>query len=64
MISTKTKMTLHKIPVRVAATYACKTWILIKTGETAIGPSERWILRSIFGAVQDKGQWKRRENFI
>jgi hypothetical protein len=31
--------------------------------ERTLGPFERKILRNIFGAVQDKGQWRRRYNF-
>jgi hypothetical protein len=31
--------------------------------ETALRLFERNNLRSIFGAVQDKGQWRRRHNF-
>jgi hypothetical protein len=36
--------------------------IVIKANERALGLFERKILRSIFGAVQDKGQWRRRYN--
>jgi hypothetical protein len=45
------------------ATYASDTWTLTKADERALGLFERKILRSIFGSVQDKGQWKRRHNF-
>jgi hypothetical protein len=37
--------------------------ILIKADERTLGLFERKILRSIFGAVRDKGQWRRRYNF-
>jgi hypothetical protein len=39
------------------------TWTLTKADERALGLFERKILRSIFGAVQNKEQWRRRYNF-
>jgi hypothetical protein len=61
-ISRKTKMILYKVLIRPVATYASETWTLSKADERALGLFERKILRSIFGAVQDKGQWRRRCN--
>jgi hypothetical protein len=63
MISRRTKMTLYNVLVRPVATYASETWTLTKADERALGLFERKILGSIFGAVQDKGQWRRRYNF-
>jgi hypothetical protein len=54
---------LYKVLVRPVATYASETWTLTKSDEKALGLFERKILRSIFGVVQDKGQWRRRYNF-
>jgi hypothetical protein len=45
------------------AIYASETWTLTKTDERALGLFERKVLRCIFGAVQDKGQWIRTYNF-
>jgi hypothetical protein len=45
-------MTLCKVVVRPVATYASETWTLTMAD---VGLFERKILRSIFGAVQDKG---------
>jgi hypothetical protein len=45
------------------ATYASETWTLTKAYERALGLFERKIPRRIFGAVQDKEQWRRRYNF-
>jgi hypothetical protein len=42
------------------AKYAFETWTLTEADERALGLFERTILRSIFGAVQDKGQWRRK----
>jgi hypothetical protein len=56
-------MTLYKVLVRPVATYASETWTLPKTEERALGMFERRNLRSIFGALQDKGQWRRRRSF-
>jgi hypothetical protein len=58
-------VTLYKVVVRPVTTYASEIWTLTKAKaeERALGLFERKILRSIFGAVQDKGQWRRRYNF-
>jgi hypothetical protein len=55
-------MALYKVIVRPVATYASETWTLTKAGERALGLFERKILGSIFGAVRDEGQWRRRYN--
>jgi hypothetical protein len=52
-------ITLYKVLVRPGATYASKTWTLTKADERAIGLFERKILKSVFGALQDKGQCRR-----
>jgi hypothetical protein len=63
MISRKTKMTLYNVLVKPVATYAFKTWTITKVDERALRLFEIKILRSVFGAVRDKGQWRRRYNF-
>jgi hypothetical protein len=56
-------MTLYKVLLRPIATYASETWTLTLADERALDLFEGNILRGIFGAVQDKGQWRRRYNF-
>jgi hypothetical protein len=55
LILRKTKMTSYNIVVRPVATYASETWTLKKADENALGLFDRKILRSISGAVLDKG---------
>jgi hypothetical protein len=52
-------MTLYKIFLRPVAAYTSETWILTDAHERALGLFERRILRSTFGAAQDKRQWRR-----
>jgi hypothetical protein len=54
---------LYNVLVRPVATYASETWTLTKADDRALGLFGRKILRSVFGTVQDKGQWRRRYNF-
>jgi hypothetical protein len=63
LISRKAKMALYKVVVRPVTTYASETWTVTKAVERPLGLFEIKILTSIFGAVQDKGQWRRRYNF-
>jgi hypothetical protein len=42
--------------------YASETWTLTKTEERSICSFERRILRCIFGAVLENGEWRRRYN--
>jgi hypothetical protein len=63
LISSKTKMILYKVFVRPIATHASEIWTLTRADERALGLFERKILGNISGAVQDKGQWRRRYNF-
>ena len=62
IISRKTKMLLYKVLIRPVVTYASETWVLTKEDENALSRFERKILRSIFGAINDRGQWRRRYN--
>ena len=41
---------------------ASETWVLTKEDENALSRFERKILRSIFGAINDRGLWRRRYN--
>jgi hypothetical protein len=42
--------------------YASETWTLSETEEQSLYSFERRILRYIFGAVQENGEWRRRYN--
>jgi hypothetical protein len=42
---------------------SAETWTLLKADERAIGLFKRKFLMSFLGAVQEKGQWRRRYNF-
>jgi hypothetical protein len=56
------KIRLYKTLIRTVLTYRCKTWRLSKQSEKTIGIFERKILRWIFGAVKEDGQWRMRYN--
>jgi hypothetical protein len=43
--------------------YASQTWVLSKADERSLGLFERRVFRYIFGAVQDKGGWRKRYNY-
>ena len=55
-------MLLYKVFIRPVVTYASETWVLTKEDENALSRFERKILRSIFGAINDRGQWRKRYN--
>jgi hypothetical protein len=44
-------------------TYGSETWTLSRSDEDMLRCFERKILRSIFGATQESGMWRRRYNF-
>jgi hypothetical protein len=44
-------------------TCGSETWTLIRNDEAMLGYFERKILRSIFGATQESGMWRRKYNF-
>ncbi|CAG9832524.1 unnamed protein product [Diabrotica balteata] len=44
-------------------TYGAETWTLTQKDERLLGIFEHKILRKIFGAVNDQGQWRRKYNF-
>jgi hypothetical protein len=49
--------------MRPVLTYVSETWVLSKADERSFGLFERRVLRCIFGAVQDKGTWRKRYNY-
>jgi hypothetical protein len=44
-------------------TYGLEMWTLSRSDEAMLGCFERKILRSIFGATQESGMWRRRYSF-
>jgi hypothetical protein len=52
------KIRLYKTLIRTVLTYGCETWRLSKQSEKTVGIFERKILRRIFGAVKEEGQWR------
>jgi sorting nexin-29 len=63
LISRKTKTLLYKVLVRPVVTCGSETWMLTKADERSLGIFERKILRCIFGAVLENGQWRKIYNF-
>jgi hypothetical protein len=55
-----TKIRLYKTLIQTGLTYGCETWRLSNQSEKTIGIFERKILRRIFGAVKEDGQWRMR----
>jgi hypothetical protein len=53
---------MYKVPVRPVLTYASETWTLSTTDERLLSVFKIWILRCIFGAVQENGVWRKRYN--
>jgi hypothetical protein len=53
---------MDKALVRPVLTYVPETWTLSKAGERLLIAFERRILRCIFGAVQENGEWRERYN--
>jgi hypothetical protein len=48
--------------VRPVLIFASETLVLSKAVDRSIGLFDRRVLRCIFGAVQDKGAWRKRYN--
>jgi hypothetical protein len=56
------KIRLYKALIGTVRTYGCETWRLSEQSEKTIGIFKRKILRQIFGAVKEEGQWRMRYN--
>lgn len=62
LLSRTTKVRLYRTLVKPTLTYASETWATTTKDEEALGIYERKLLRSIFGAVNESGVWRRRYN--
>jgi hypothetical protein len=60
--SNNTKIFMYKLLIRPVLTHASETWTLSKTNERRLGLFERKVLRCIFGAKQENGTWRKRNN--
>jgi hypothetical protein len=58
----KIKLLTHKTLVRPVFTHASETWVLSNADERSFGLFERRVIRCTFGAVMNKGTWRKRYN--
>ena len=54
--------TMYKTPIRPVVLYGHETWTMLEEDLQALEVSERRVLRTIFGGVQEDGVWRRRMN--
>jgi hypothetical protein len=62
-ISRRSKLQIHKTPLRPIVTYGAETLTLTLTEENALRRFETKVLWKIYGPVMDKGVWRIRCNF-
>lgn len=62
-LSRRTKLRIYKTLIRPVLMYGCESWIMKKSDEQLLLVFERKVLRTIFGAVRENGEWRRRYNF-
>ena len=62
-LSRVSKIRIYKTLILPVLIYGSETWTLSKPNEQRLHIFERKILRRIFGAVNDNGQWRQRYNF-
>ena len=58
-----TKLLMYKIIIRPLLICASKIWTLYKINERRLSLFERKVLRSIFGAKQEKEIWRKRYSY-
>ena len=63
LINRKTKLKLYKTLILPVLLYGSETWTLNQDIQRPLETFERKILRTIFGAIQEKGCWRTRYNF-
>jgi hypothetical protein len=61
-LSRNLKIKVYRSVVKPVVTYGSETWTLTVADEELLRRWERKILRKIYGAVNDNGQWRIREN--
>ena len=57
------KIYMYKVLIRPVLTYASETWTLSETNERWLSLFEIKVLRSIFGAKQENGTWRKSYNY-
>jgi hypothetical protein len=60
--SRKLKVVIHKAMIRLVVLYGAETWTLTRRDEERLLTWEMKLLRKIYGAVNEKGQWRIRRN--
>lgn len=61
-LSRNLKIKVFKTIVKPVVTYGSETWTLAKADEELLRRWERKILRKIYGAVCENGEWRIRKN--
>lgn len=61
-LSRKSKVTVYRTVIRPVVMYGSETWTMTVAEEELLRRWERKILRKIFGAVNEDGQWRIRRN--
>lgn len=61
-VSRNLKLKLYKIVIRPVVMYGSESWRLTKADENCLSIWERKILRKVFGAVCEEGNWRIRTN--
>jgi hypothetical protein len=61
-ITRTTKIRLSKTLIIPILTYGSETWTLTKNSEELLERFERKVIREIFGAIEENGEWRRRYN--
>ena len=62
-LTKETKCAIYKTIIRPVLTYGSESWPLTKADENLLLVFERKVLRTIFGAIQENGVFRRRFNF-
>ena len=53
---------MYKTIIRPVLCYGCEAWTLTQNSEHLLDTFERKVLRRIFGAVRERGEWRIRYN--
>jgi len=62
LISRKTKLQIYKTLIRPIVTYGGETWTMTENDKSMLRRFERKIIRRIFGAIKENGEWRIRNN--